>query len=254
MTHTEPPALVPQTEPPPRVAHHTEPPAPTTRRRLIIGAAIAIFVIALFAAIGIDGRSTTPTSGGRLVFEDTFDRATLGDAWRQSEPDLGWKAGTWKLEDGRLAATDIHNAALWLTTPLPEAVRIEFDARATSDDGDVKAEVFGDGRTHQSGYILIFGGWKNTINAIARQDEHGEDRKEDNRCAVRKGRRLCVEPDVDYRWAIERTNGEVRWYLDGRLFLTYDDTHPVRGRHFAFNNWEAPVSFDNLRVYDLTGE
>lgn len=232
----------------------TEPPALSTRRRRIVGAAVVVAVIALFVAITLDGRPARPTEGGRLVYEDTFDRPAIGADYRQSEPDLGWKAGTWKLEDGRLVAADIHNAALWLQTPLPEQVRIELDARAHSDDGDVKVEVFGDGRTHQSGYILIFGGWKNTINAIARQDEHGEDRKEDNRCAPRKGRRMCVEPDVDYRWTIERTDGELRWYLDDRLFLTYDDAHPIRGRHFGFNNWEAPVSFDNLRIYDLGGE
>lgn len=232
----------------------TQPPALTARRRRIVGVAVVVFVIALFVAITLDGRPARPTEGGRLVYEDTFDRATPGADYHQSEPDLGWKAGTWKIEDGRLAAADIHNAALWLQVPLPDKVRIEFDARAHSDEGDVKVEVFGDGRTHQSGYILIFGGWKNTINAIARQDEHGEDRKEDSRCAPRKGRRMCVEPDVDYRWTIERTDGELRWYLDDRLFLTYDDAHPVRGRHFGFNNWEAPVTFDNLRIYDLGGE
>ncbi len=212
---------------------------------------VIAFALALCVAIAIDGSPDGPSTGGALIYEATFDDGAIGDEWAQSEPDLGWKAGAWKIVDGRLEARDIHNAALWLQTPLPERVRIEFDARALSDEGDVKAEVFGDGRTHQSGYILIHGGWKNTINTIARQDEHGEDRKEDRRCAGRKGRVMCVEPDVDYRWTIERTDGELRWYLDGVLFLTYDDAHPVQGRHFAFNNWEAPVRYDNLRIYDL---
>lgn len=220
----------------------------------LIIAAVALFIGVVFAAIWIDGRPAGPTEGGQLVYEDTFERATIGPDYRQGDPDLGWKAGTWAIRDGELHAKDIHNAALWLQKPMPAKVRIEFDARALSDDGDVKVEAFGDGRTHQSGYIFILGGWKNTINALARQDEHGEDRKEDNRCAARAGRRLCVEPDVDYHWTIERTDGEVRWYLDGRLFLTYDDAHPVRGAHFAFNNWEAPVAFDDLRIYDLGSE
>lgn len=212
---------------------------------------VLAFALAVCVAIAIDGSPDGPSTGGTLVYEATFDDGTIGAEWTQSEPDLGWKAGTWTIVDGRLEARDIHNAALWLQTPLPERVRIEFDARALSDEGDVKAEVFGDGRTHQSGYILIHGGWKNSINTIARQDEHGEDRKEDRRCAGRKGRVMCVEPDVDYKWTIERTDGELRWYLDGVLFLTYDDAHPVQGRHFAFNNWEAPVRYDNLRIYDL---
>jgi len=203
-------------------------------------------------AVTLDGTPASPSTGGTLVYEQTFD-APLGAEWFQAEPDLGWKAGKWKIVDGRLEGAKIHNAALWLKTPLPEKVRIEFVTRALSDEGDVKAEVFGDGRTHQSGYILLNGAWKNTINAIARQDEHGEDRKEDRRCAARAGRAMCVEPDVDYEWVIERTDGELRWYQNGQLFMTFDDAHPLKGRHFGFNNWEAAVRFDDLRIYDISG-
>ncbi|MCA9543785.1 MAG: hypothetical protein KC613_05325 [Myxococcales bacterium] len=220
------------------------------RRRWLV---IAGAVVGTLAVLGISGgmafRATGPSTGGQLVFQDDFERGELGDAWLQGAPDQGWKKGTWVIEGGRLKAEQIHNAALWLQRPLPARVRIEFDARALSDTGDVKAEAFGDGLTHQSGYIFIHGGWHNRVNAIARQDEHGEDRKEDNRCGQPQAR--CVEKDVDYHWVIERTGATVRWYLDGKLFLTYPDDHPVQGRHFAFNNWEAPVSFDNLAVYDL---
>jgi len=215
----------------------------------LLGAAGFALVVAF--AVGMRGRPVGPTTGGTLVYEADFDDGRIGDEWKQSEPDLGWKAGTWKVVDGQLEARDIHNAALWLQTVMPERVRVEFDATALSDEGDVKAEIFGDGRTHQSGYIVIFGGWNNSINAIARRDEHAEDRKEDRRCSARKGRVFCVEPDVPYRWTLERTDGELRWYLDGVLFLTYGDAHPVQGRHFAFNNWEAPVRFDNLKIFDL---
>lgn len=213
---------------------------------LVLGAGLALIVSAR-------GKPSPPSAAGKLVFSDDFERAEVGDGYWQATPDQGYQAGTWTIENGRLKADKIHNAALWLKQPLPEKVRIEFTARAYSADGDVKAEVFGDGQTHQSGYILIHGGWHNTINAIARQDEHGEDRKEDSRCGVGPERR-CVEPEVDYKWAIERTDHVVRWYLDGALFLTFDDQHPVRGQHFGFNNWEAPVSFDDLRIYDLSAQ
>jgi hypothetical protein len=62
-----------------------------------------------------------------------------------------------------------------------------------------------------------------------------------------------VEPGTDYLWSFVRTDNRLRWYVDGQLFLEYDDAHPVDGRHFAFNNWEAKTSFDNLRIYDLDG-
>jgi hypothetical protein len=213
--------------------------------------AVLVFLAVSMAAMGWAFRQREMPTGGRLVYSDDFERHAPGADWRQSEPDPGWTAGAWRIEGGRLRGEKIHNAALWLQAPLPENVRIEFDARAETPDGDVKAEVFGDGRTHQSGYIAIHGGWRNTVRAIARRDEHAEERKEDNRCDVVDRRTRCVEPGVDYRWALVRTGDTLEWYLNGKLLLTYPDAHPVRGRHFAFNGWEAPTSFDNLRVYDL---
>ncbi|MGK0358998.1 MAG: hypothetical protein ACI9U2_001294 [Bradymonadia bacterium] len=194
----------------------------------------------------------TPTTGGTLLFSADFTDGAL-NGWSQGTPDPGWDKGAWTVRGGRLHAEKIHNAALWLDRPLPAKVRIEFDARALSEKGDVKCEVFGDGRTHQSGYILIHGGWDNQITTLARQDEHGEDRKVDNRdCARPGGRPVCVEPNLDYHWVVERTGDDVKWFLDGRLQLVYRDPHPVEGAHFAFNNWEAPVSFDNLKIFDLS--
>jgi hypothetical protein len=113
--------------------------------------------------------------------------------------------------------------------------------------GDVKCELYGDGAHHQSGYILINGGWKNTTRVIARQDEHAEERKEDRRCGPR-----CAPKGEEQRWVIERSGGLITWYLNGQLALRYDDNAPLKGRGFAFNHWEAEVSFDDLVVYDLT--
>ena len=208
-----------------------------------LGVALSILAL-LVVVIWARGRPVPPPEErGKLVFSDDFERSEIGDRYLQAAPDRGWKAGPWRIEHGWLVGKDIHNAALWLQLELPEKARIELDVRADSKVGDVKCEVFGDGEHHQSGYILIFGGWKNSVNCIARQDEHAEDRRED--------RRLRVEPDVDYHWTITRTDHTVRWYIDGELFLIYDDRNPVRGRHFGFNNWEAPTRFDNLKIYDI---
>ena len=220
------------------------------RRYFVRIVLVVLAFLALAFVVSTQGAAVTPTQGGLLVFEDRFERADIGSAYRVGEADLGHKAGTWRIDKGRLVASKIHNAALWLKQELPPKVRIEFTATALSDDGDIKAEVFGDGRTHQSGYILLFGGWKNTVRAIARRDEHGEDRKNDNRC-FRNGRRRCVEKGVEYKWTIERTDHIVKWFIDDQLLLTYPDQHPLNGRHFAFNNWEPDAAFDNLRIYDL---
>ncbi len=221
------------------------------RSNLKWAAAATAFLAGVVAAVAIVYRPhAEPVNAGKLVFEDTFDRAEVGDKYLQSGPDLNWAAGTWKIEGGRLVAEKIHNAALWLQVPMPEKVRIEVDVKPETDVGDIKVEVFGDGRTHQSGYIAIMGGWKNTVNCLARRDEHSEERKQDARCGPNA---RCVEPNVEMHWTIIRTDNAVRWYVDGQLLLVYDDKHPVLGNHFAFNNWEAKGSYDNLRIYDLGG-
>ena len=50
---------------------------------------------------------------------------------------------------------------------------VEFDVRSESPEGDIKVEMFGDGLNHSSGYVLIHGGWNNSISIISRLDEHG---------------------------------------------------------------------------------
>lgn len=158
--------------------------------------------------------------------------------------------GTWSVEDGWLhSAPGNKNAALWLQQSLPENVRIEFDARSESVHGDLKVEVFGDGKTHESGYVLIFGGWKNSLNVIARLDEHGKDRKAAPGEKVKKG--------ATYKMAVVRNGSAVRFYSDRdkkTLLMEFADAAPLRGAghdRFAFNNWDVPVYFDNVRVVDL---
>ena len=77
---------------------------------------------------------------------------------------------------------------------LPVNARVEFDAVAESPEGDIKAELWGDGQSGATGssysnatsYLTIFGGWRNTKHVLARLDEHGDDRLE-----------LDVDPNSD---------------------------------------------------------
>lgn len=194
--------------------------------------------------IGGPNTKKQASEGGKLIFSDDFERKSVGENWHRGTGEGG--SGDWEIKDGWLTASDIKNDPLWLSEKLPEKVRVEFDARATSKEGDLKAEIFGDGEHHATGYILIMGGWDNRLDVIARLDEHGDDRKQ--KPSVK------VEPNRTYRWAIERTGSDLRWYVDGELYMTYQDKAPLRGsghRFFAFNDWTAPVQFDNLRVYRL---
>ena len=218
-----------------------------------MGAGAAVLIVAVVALAGCETReigepesAKQPSQEGKLVFSDDFQRQELGSDWKRGKGEEG--AGEWKIEEGWVTGSNIKNDPLWLDQPLPKQVRVEFDARAESNEGDLKAEIFGDGTHHATGYILIFGGWDNKLDVIARLDEHGEDRRQQPSQSVEKGR--------TYHWTIERTEGTLRWYIDGKRFMTYDDSKPLTGkghRHFAFNDWTAPVRFDNVEVYDLSG-
>lgn len=180
-------------------------------------------------------------TGGELVFEDSFDRTEIGASWTVKSP-------SWVIEDGWLHDTKARNEGAWLNVQLPERVRLEFKARSDMPPqgdfrGDLKCEVFATEPAHQAGYILIFGGWVNTINVIARLDEHGKDRLEDSNRKVVAGQA--------YTWTIVRTDGVVRWYIGGKPFMHYDDPQPIRGTNFGFNNWESNVYFDDLKIWKL---
>ena len=191
------------------------------------------------------------------VFEDTFDRSELGEDWNALSP-------AWKITGGRLCVRGARNRGLWFLRKLPVNARIEIDAFAEAADGDLKIEAWGDGvsgatgasYTNATSYLFILGGWKNTKHVLARLDEHGEDRLE-----------IDVEPNADderarpvavgqpYRFQIERDDGKtVSWSVNGQTYFELSDDEPLSGpghEHLGFNDWDAPVCFDNLKVTPL---
>ena len=189
-------------------------------------------------------------------FADAFERATLGPDWLAT-------ADTWNIRDGRLCVVNAHNHPVWLRRRLPTNAAIEFTATSASGDGDIKAEVWGDGHAtpkrsayrDATSYLIIFGGWRNRFHVLARQDEHARDRPE---ITIQPGgppNARPVEPGREYRFRVERSDGKtVRWYVDGVEILSYVDAVPLTGPghdHFAFNNWATPVCFDDLKITPL---
>ncbi|NVB41448.1 hypothetical protein G6O69_26655 [Pseudenhygromyxa sp. WMMC2535] len=189
---------------------------------------------------------STSSEGAKVLFTDDFDRGVLGPDWNTTG------AGV-TIERGALHLAGLHNHPVWLRRELPADVRVEFDAWAETDEGDIKIELAGDGHSFAktasytaTGYVVIFGGWSNSLDVIARRDEHGADR-----VAVDSAK---VEADRRYHFSVTRRGGELRWEIDGRLVAEFDDDDPLLGdghEHFAFNNWEAPTRFDNLVIYAL---
>jgi hypothetical protein len=179
-------------------------------------------------------------------FADNFSRAELGDAWKST-------GANYRIQAGELVIDHAYNHPLWLTHALPRDAVVELDAWSNSDAGDIKIELWGDGKSFAqttsytaTSYVFIFGGWHNSLSAIARMNEHGNDRQ------VRQQPR--VVPNQHYHWRIARKGGHVDWWIDGQPFLSFDDPRPLRGADhafFGFNDWEAELHFDNLKVTPL---
>ena len=174
---------------------------------------------------------------GELLFSENFEGADWRSSWSGSET-------AWQVEAGRLKGKGDKNGGLWWTGKLPQNAKIEFDAWAESAHGDLKVELYGEQREHQSGYVVILGGWKNRISVIARKDEHGKDRIEN--------RKKVASPGQRHRFKLIREGKELRCYVDGERIMSFLDEAPLNGFSFGFSNWEAPVAFDNLSIYELT--
>jgi hypothetical protein len=202
--------------------------------------------LVLLAGIVVAGCTPQGDPGIGSGFADDFERIQLGKDYKKT-------GGDWRIEAGELHVHGAKNHPLWLLRTLPHDVRVEFDARSESPEGDIKVEVFGDGASYAkqdsyaaTSYVIIFGGWNNSRNVLARMDEHGSDRV--------VGTPRKVEPGHTYRFLIERIGGILTVWVNGNLLLEMDDPEPLRGRghdHFGFNNWQSDLWFDNLKVTPL---
>lgn len=208
---------------------------------------------------GGPGSRADPLAPIDSVYREDFDGARLGDDWNPTSP-------VWRIRGGRLCARGARNHPVWLRRRLPVNARIEFDATSSSPDGDIKAEVWGDGQaaaegvsyTDASSYIAIFGGWKNRFHVLARLDEHAPDRLQIS--VDRSGadwRARAVRPNQTYHFKLERADGRtVSWLVDDIELFHFADPKPLVGpghEHLGFNDWEVQVCFDNLLITPLVG-
>lgn len=181
-------------------------------------------------------------SGGELLLSEDFERGL--DRWSNA-------SGNWRIEKGRLFSGDKaeENQGLWLKEALlPANVRVEFDAESVKGNnkvfqGDMKFEFGGDKPQHLSGYIVIFGGWKNSLSTIAKNEEHTGRLVIDTAKKVVEGKK--------YHVAFVRYGKELRWYLDGELFMQVKDKDVLGGGVFGFNNWDSRFFVDNLKIFKL---
>lgn len=206
-------------------------------------------------AIPAIARPPSPPLG--KSFEDGFDRNEIGPDWIVT-------GGGWRIEDGRLCVKGARNHGAWLNRVLPTNARIEFDAISNSPEGDIKAEIFGDGTSaaksvsynDATSYLTIFGGWKNTFHVLARLNEHAPDRPEIRIAPGTEDERARpVNVGQTYHFKIERADGKtLNWWVGDKLMFKFVDSEPLSGPghdHVGFNDWDVPVCFDNLKVVAL---
>jgi hypothetical protein len=202
-----------------------------------------VFLASWALGAGPGCRAKDPSIGG--PFEDTFDRAELGATWNATSPE-------YHLVDGRLSVKNAYNHPAWLRQRLPLNAVIDVDVKSNSPAGDIKMELYGDGESFDhdkaaytsTGYVIIFGGWHNSLSVLCRIHEHDDGRK------VQRADTPVV-PGRTYHWTVTRRGGTIDWKIDGKPFLAWTDPEPLAGtghEYLAINDWESDVSFDNLRI------
>jgi hypothetical protein len=192
--------------------------------------------------------SERPLEPIAAAWRDDFERASLGDAWSATAPD------GYRVRGGALSAKGAYNHPLWLRRPLPADATIELDVWSMSPDGDLKLELYGDGRSYAkdrgqytaTGYVAIMGGWSNSISTLVAGNEHREDRPERRAPKVEVGKR--------YHWKLVKRGATVDWFVDDMAtpFLSFTGEPPHRGPGFlGINNWQSDAWFDNLSITPL---
>jgi hypothetical protein len=204
---------------------------------------VSLLTVLALAALACVPRGD-PAIDGVLV--DDFNRTDLGSLWRNT-------GGPYSLVNGQLKVRGARNKPLWLRRTLPRDARIEFDVRSESPEGDIKVEVYGDGVSKATtdsytatSYVVIFGGWSNSLNVLARMDEHADDR------VVGAPRKVLL--GHNYHMKIERKGDTISAWADGQLLAKMTDPNPLWGAghdHFAINNWATELWFDNLKITPL---
>ncbi len=254
------------------VAEWSRPARLSTASRVALAAVVLIFNLPMIHYFVFRG---VPEASALVPYSTDFsDTAVV-------ERDFSSTGGLWRVINGELFSPGVKNNPLWLKAKLPQNVAVDFDVRAMTNEGDAKVEIFGDGSDHASGYVLIQGGWNNSLSIIARLDEHGQPfgalqaeagrlqrekglaeadlvktgaYREDTRTRVEIVPSQPVQPGVSNHWRIERRNGTIIWFLNGHEYGRFQDPIPLKGEHhdrFGFSSWESQLLFDNLKIEAL---
>jgi hypothetical protein len=267
----EPPPAAPSAESPPPAPAFTpwvKPQGLSQRGWAVLGAIILLTQFPLLHYVLLRDEPDVTT---QVPYEQNFSDPGVVDR------DFFSVGGHWRVVGDKLLGPQVKNNPLWLQARLPDDVAVEFDVRSEFPEGDIRVELFGDGTDPGSGYVLIHGGWNNTMSVLARRDVNAPSLRTLQQEAARAAERLGL-PSVDlvntgvfkkdtrvrvesttfpvqagrtYHWRVERRGTLLRWSIDGRPFLELNDPFPLKGYgndRLGLSGFESHVHFDNLRV------
>ncbi|MCS7254330.1 MAG: hypothetical protein RMK18_04540 [Armatimonadota bacterium] len=90
---------------------------------------------------------------------------------------------------------------------------------------DLNITICADGSDLTSGYTFVFGGWRGTKSAIVRKSK-----------VVAQVEHKPFGEDIHRKWflvRVEKRGGKLRYFVDDKLLLEYDDQQPIDGKHIA---------------------
>jgi len=165
----------------------------------------------------------------KLVYADNFDRPTLGPRWVVG-------SGDWKIAEGVLYSSGI--AFLCYGEKVAAPVRIEYDARAAKDPGDLSACWLKDPKENQGGLLFGFGSNGNTLVKFVWNGEQ-----------VAQSGGPLVKPNTWHHVIAQvLPSGKVQLIVDDQMALEHQLT-PGEAKFPGIWSWGAEGLFRRVRVY-----
>ncbi len=176
----------------------------------------------------------------KLVFEDRFERETLGNEWEALE-------GVWTIQDGQMVSVS-QGALVMPARTFPGLQKIEFEATAPASAAvrgrvsDLSPVLHAAAQNPlRSGYFLQFGGQLNRRNALLRLGDAVDERTEP-----------LIQPGRVHHLVAEFDGRCVRLTADGVVALEYAEPAPLLGPgHDRLGVYIfTGARIDNVRVYE----
>ena len=229
-----------------------------------------------FCAAYVDGRcllwhdSQQPLTGTKIGYYSrgadvkregvrVLTRQVYNELFRQAPTDWRIATGTWEVTnrwecDPRwsfFSGRSHKLAAIWNKRQFVGDVAVEFYAGIKMDQSrgrryeyasDMNVTICGNGTDLNSGYNLMFGGWRNTATCIVRRGTV---------VAQTRGVKIPQHNSIHRRWfyvRAEKIKDQIALYIDNQRVLIYTDPDPLRDSQMAIWTYNNGLMVSRVRV------